>query len=434
MRARKWIFGGLLIVAVGIIAITVITLRTNDKREQSKLDDAIARAESLGIPVYASQLQQDPIPDEENAWIVMIEIGRLFDEHEDYYSYYSDVSRIYNREEFLESAESAIKLWEPVYQQIEQLKTKDKYVPNRDWDRGMALLMPSLFSSKYVVDALRVRARYKLFNDDIAGSVEDLNTAQQFTRLMRTESHLHGAAIWMRLENVLATELVFHARSSSSQEHSSQLKSVLSSLFQPVDARAVYKQETALFLNALRMVSDDDEDGNEIRKEIDDMDGHSIAGKLAGSSLTPRKALKFEAMGIEAACDYYESLSPDVRDYLANDASYAHFVELPTGWEEEGFPYGFIEIMKALDVIGSSMDDRPYGKLARHALEGEQYQKAFAIATGSVTLTDGAKWYSRLIVDAEFEYLEYEGGFSITATAPDIDPRTHKFAHDSRTE
>ena len=69
----------------------------------------------------------------------------------------------------------------------------------------------------------------------------------------------------------------------------------------------------------------------------------------------------------------------------------------------------------------------PYGALARRAMAGELYQKAFEIATGSVSLDDGAKWQSKLIEGAEFEFLENESGFSITATAPGLDPFTRKF-------
>lgn len=427
MGARKWVIGGFFAAVMLVVGLWVFSNRAEEERNKTGLATALARAESLGIPVYAKQLYESPIPDEENGWVEIKEITRVFDENSDNWTYASELSKITDRDEFLARAEIVIQQYEPIYQQVQLLMLKEKYVAGRDWEQGVAMLMPDLRSRKQTIHALCVRARYRLFNDDVAGSIDDLNAANRIAASLGSERSLITVSAWLSTQKTIASEVIRHGSHAISEDHKSQLTSVLDALFQPIDLKTMYEQEIVLFLDSMRMVSDENKNGNQFRKEIDDMDGHSLAGKLEGSSLSATAARKFEALGIEAACDFYEGLSPKIEDYVKNDELYTKFVEHPTEWVAQGFPYGFYEILNHLGLFDTSLTIGPYRLMARRAMVGELYQKALEFVTGSVLLDDGVKWRSKLIDGAEFEFLMYEGGFSITVTAPDLGPTTLKF-------
>ncbi|MCH7904314.1 MAG: hypothetical protein IH944_07070 [Armatimonadetes bacterium] len=427
MGARKWVIGGFLAAVLLVVGLWAFSNLKEEERNKTRLATALARAESLGVPIYTKQLYESPILDDENAWVEINEIDRLYDENSDNWPSASEFSRISDRDEFLAGAAVAIQQFEPIYQQVQLLMLKEKYVVGRDWERGVAMLMSDLGSSKQAVTALCVRARYRLFNDDVAGSIDDLNSANRISALLGSERSLTTVIAWLGTQKTIASEVIRHGSHAISEDHKSQLESVLDALFQPIDLKTLYEQEIVLFLDSMRMVSDENKNGNQFRKNIDDIDMHSLAGKIEGSSLSASAARKFEILGIQAACDFYEKLSSRVEDYVKNDEQYTKFVEHPTDWVAQGFPYGFYEIMDHLGLFDASLTIGPYRLIARRAMVGELYQKAFEIATGSVSLDDGAKWQSKLIDGAEFEFLMYEGGFSITVTAPDLDPVTLKF-------
>ena len=317
--------------------------------------------------------------------------------------------------------------WQTVLALAEAAARKKGYQPEREWESGMATLMPDLASDKGLVRALMVRARYELYQGEMNASIDSFRTASAITNLLQHDATMMGVAVNNSIENIIAQEIVFQVERTDSEQQRSELWRVLDTLYRPKDVVSTYQQEVVLMLEALRMASEENEYGNEFRKEMKEADALSVIGKIAGMSLPAKRALKFEALGIQAACDFHESLSPNLGDYAANDARFMKLAGLPGEWVLDGYPYGLVEIMYTLGWYDDSLGIGPYALLARRELVGETYREAFEIVAGWKSLEDGAKWPSESLATAEFEYLEYEGGFSITMTAPDLKPRTLKF-------
>ena len=431
MGARKWVIGGFLAAAVLIVGLGVFAFRAKEEREQAALDaalaDALARAESLGVPVRADHLRGDPIPDEDNAWVELNEISDLYWDSLDQGPYISEIMKISDKAEWIAVAEEALPAWQTVFGLAEAVAGKQGYQPEREWESGMAMLVYDLASDKGLVRALMLRARHELYQGDLNASIDSFHTASAITNLLQHDATMMGVLVSYSMENIIAQEIVFQVGRTDSERHKSDLRGVLDTLFQPKDVVSTYQQEVVLMLEALNMVSEENVYGNKLRKEIKDGGGLSVIGKIAGMSLPAKRALKFEALGIQAACDFHKSLSPDLGDYAANDARFMKFAELPGEWVLDGYPYGLVEIMYTLGWYDDSSGIRPYALLARRELDGEVFRRAFEIVTGSDSLDDGVRWPSNRLATAEFEYLEYEGGFSIAMTAPDLKPRTLKF-------
>ena len=135
MGARKWVVGGFLAAAVLVVALGVYAFRAKEGRERAVLESslavALARAESLGVPVHAAHLRTDSIPDEDNAWIELKEISDLF---RDLLKEPADVTQILmisERTEFVGAAEDALPAWQVSFGLAEAAAGKKGYQPER---------------------------------------------------------------------------------------------------------------------------------------------------------------------------------------------------------------------------------------------------------------------------------------------------------------
>ena len=425
MGARKWAIGGFLAAAVVVVGLGLSAYRAQEKREKATVDvalaDALARAESLGIPVYADHLRTDPVPDEENAWVEISAIQELASRDEEGWRSLRGLYPGTDQAAFMRDAPELLMQWSAVFDLIDEVVKKPSYDPGRKWEEGIGMLQSDLATFKSLVIVCTVKSRFELRSGEFAESLLSLEQARSLAQLLSEASTVIGEMVYAMCEAIVAKEIVLQAQLVESEDHRAALREILEELHRTVDVRTQFAEEVVVFVEWVRTVSDRNEYGNELRDGFSE-DSLSPLAAISGLSLPDRPAREFEVRAIQAACDYYEALSPETGDYVKNDAELARLLDPPPDWAVDGFPYGFMEIYFILHL-----SEPAYSQRAKSVMGGEVYKLAFGIVTGAVELVDGTKRSSKSLPSAEFEYLEYESGFSITVSAPDLDPFTLKF-------
>lgn len=430
MGARKWVIGGFLAAAVIIVGLGVYAFRAKEEREQAALEaslaDALARAESLGVPVYAEHLRGDPIPDEENAWTDLREMHKATSWSDRPQPYLSELSTIQDKDQFLAIADAVLEFWRPFFSTAKSAAEKPSYRPERDWESGVAALMPDLATNKSLVRALVLQARFDLYEGNVEESLARFRTASKIAKHVGSEPLSIAVLVQMASESIIAKEIVLHAGHEYSSEHNVALKDILDGLFESRGIKDRIIAETVVLVESVRMSSSENEAGNELRNSIHPEDRPKI---LTFWDTSPANAQRFEVMAIEESCDYFEALSDDVGAYEDNDRLYYKLTGLPFEWIVEGFPMSFAILYEQLGG-GTDLFETggPFWQLARRALLGEMYQSAFEIVTGKLSPEDGASWHATILPELEISYSESEEGFELISVVTDRSPAKVKIA------
>ena len=430
MGARKWVIGGFLAAAVIIVGLGVFAFRVKDAREratvESDLSAALARAESLGVPVYADQLRGDPIPEEENAWIEILQIDEKIRGSDLESNFNARATlKLVDSSEFRLEAGRILPYWDEVFDLAEIVANKSGYVSDRKWEMGLLILFFDYLSNKSVVRALLVKSRYQLLEGDTAASLKTHETVRRYARHLLNETSEIGLLVHTSIELLQASEIVLQAAISESVDHLVALTELLGHLFQERSPRSAFAAEIVMFVELIRSVNEQNEFGNELRDGINEENVSPIA-TLGGFSLPDHQARGFEARAIEAACDYFEALSADLGNFKQDNADFADLMNLPYSWALDGYPFGHLEIYSQLVERNAEMPGLLSHLLTRR-LTGEISGEALAIVLGESVRDDGETWTSSLYSQALLEYTESDSGFSITTSAPDLNPITLKF-------
>ena len=439
MGARKWIFGGLVIVAIAIVAFTVNALRVQDEHEQSKLEAALARAESLGLPVYAEHLRNDQIPDEENAWVEIDAIREMTNGRD------SQGGDWVNSRDFIDVEDPfertllfrrMVDDWQPALALAKIAANKPGFDAHREWEAGVAMFTPDLYLSQAVCRVLVQEAKIRFDDGDLPASLKSLRAAKSVASFYFSERVWLHSIPFFGVHRRIGEEIVRQSQLGVPERHQSALRELLVQVFETTGPKEMFAAETVTFVETIRMVNEENEIGQREFKEYREF-GFGVDDEEFGTFLPPAQAVESEVMSINAACDYYESLSSDLADYKSNDEQYANMVNAPYDWVsvygaatdgfEHGVPFGFLAMYDDWLTPYSVSPSGPFSGRAWNLLRGEAYLAAFDHVTGVTELQDSVTWNANVIPVAELVFELYEGGFSITATAPDLEPLKLKF-------
>lgn len=388
--------------------------RSAEDRESSQmLTKAVARATALGVPVYAEDIRKVSIPDNENAWIELNQISDRLRSSEksrlDTSTGLTELLSMTDDIEFLKSAPPTMNEWESFLELSEQAAKKSKYKSEHEWERGLAMLQRDVGSHKDLIRAFLVQSRSRLLDGNQPLAISSLDTAIKINRFLDDEQTMLGYLVCNASDALIAREIINQARDTNSAAYRSSLKQLVSGLFPAIDIKYVMNGETLLFIEWVRHVNEESQIGNKLRIEINSGYSSDLA-RAKGFSLPADKAREFEALAIEAVCDFYEKLSPSVVDYRKNDAILKKLFESEIEWLLSGYSYGWYEIGHMLGMGEYTV----FRDCAQRAVGAEAYLWAFEISCGLSSPKRGEKRMSKIIMGAYLIYDSIKSEFSVS--------------------
>ena len=413
---------------VALILLAALLLIRQYRRDYSKAQvaEARARADSLGMLVYAEQLQKHAVSDERNAWVDLDELRKLYDTagtSSGDWKNVPEIMSIRDKGQFLSHARAALGRWEPMLALARKAAKKQGYFPNVNWEDGAALLRPDFATCKAVIRALLMESRTKQLEGDVEAAVQPLEVAAQIARLLLADRTVLGVLVCAAIEVLVAKEVVAQAALAESTKHREALSEVLGYLYRPVQVEEAFAFETVLFVESVRMVSIENEAGNRLRSSIRPEDRPLISRM----DLPPHLARLFEARALQEAGDYYAGLNDDLSAYAHNDALLHRLTGSTANWTADGFPIGFAKLLEQLGGGGFVQSGGAYWRLALRSLSKQATRLAFEMATGNIAPSDGQSWIGVEVNGSELTYASKNGGFEIEISAPDVESSTLSF-------
>jgi hypothetical protein len=385
----------------------------------AELERAKQQAKKLGVLVSASDLSQFQVPDGENAWNDLDQVRHfLYEENagekpwKDLVALMSPVSS----GSFVKRGEKALANWEPALTHARSAAAKSRYFPNCDWVKGVAMLRPELASDKMLARALVLESRVAYLKGDFEKASESLATATKIAGLLRSDKTCVGQLVAIAIENIVSKECVCQAGNAPATYRVS-LERILSTFPEIPSPREAFKFETVVFVESVRMVSEESNSGNDLRASL--LPGDKVTGAL---KLPADRARDFELLAIDAAKRCVQGLNGDLSDYEANDRALQEMVDLPKAWVPLGFPQGFADLYWSL-----SEEWHPCTEWFIQSVRREAFKTALAIASGSLKLVDGQMLKSALTSDATIKYSGQPANFVLTLNVERLEPTKLSF-------
>lgn len=432
MGARRWIFGGLLVVAVVVVTVVVGFNRAAEQIEQAKLKAALDRAESLGMAVYAEQLRENPIPDKDNAFVEYSAIqnmvvaedwgqtGKILPRH--LFDFEDPVGRDLTARQMVSDWQSALEL-------ARAGARKPSFDAQREWEQG-PMVLPQDFHRMDEVCRVLIEEAKILFDDgELAGSCGSLRTILAIIGHYKSEGMDLNVSMMSTQEVAVAKEIVRQAQMTTSKGHLQELGEMLADMFEPVTPKDLVRNQIVEYVEFIRLVSEDNEYGDTFREQMKEMQITNAVAEAFGTTLPADEARGFEIRAIYAACDFYESTSDAIEDYEHNEELFLDMLREPFSWALDGLPLGFMrpyEVYNGLDVETAIY---VYKRHARHVVFGDMYRSLFDHVTGKKTLADGESWKAPSLNLAVLTFAKSEDGFEVTIDMPGFDPRSYQFAN-----
>lgn len=149
-------------------------------------------------------------------------------------------------------ARAKIAAFRPILDRLSAATKKPEWDFERDWDKGITLLMPDLATLKTLSQMLATQAYFKALEGDTEGAINDLRACRRLGTFLRMEPMLIPSIVGVAVESIATASTIKIARAKAADKQLIQrLISVWEPPAPPSDYRRIWQMEFTAMVTSL---------------------------------------------------------------------------------------------------------------------------------------------------------------------------------------